>query len=488
MTADPEAAGRFGWSSWLPAALWFLCGALAGAVVLRFSEQWPSSSSAAASVATAENSVPRSTGPEPVKPPDHEAELNEALATLNSTARAESLRRLGRELANDPARGMALAARIVNFDDRAEFLRAFVHAWAAHDSERALSYALSQPPGLLRGDSVAAACGGWATVNPQAAAAWAREQVTGPTRTRSLARIAESWASVDPAAASAWAAGLPSGVLSEAALRQCLNIWANQDPAAAAAWITDQPEGRQRDVALLQLAADWASQEPQACAEWVARRAQTHDDAESLAESLASLWSSYDAPAASAWIASLPQGEARQAAAVMAATTWVHSDPAAATAWVDSLTDLSLKNQLTLDMAGTWASIDPEAALAYAQARVEPSLQQETMREVFDSWAMVDSTALDRWLADRPADETTDLARDQLAVTRFANDPAGALATAAGMAGEESRRARMESLFASWAEKNRPQARAWLRDAEVPAPLRPRLEKLASDPEAADED
>ena len=100
----------------------------------------------------------------PPAPSDHESQLTEALTTLNSTARAEALRRLGRELAADPERGMALAARIVNFDDRSEFLRAFVHAWAARDPERALAYAQGQPQGLMRGDSIGAACGGWATV------------------------------------------------------------------------------------------------------------------------------------------------------------------------------------------------------------------------------------------------------------------------------------------------------------------------------------
>jgi len=178
----------------------------------------------------------------------------------------------------------------------------------------------------------------------------------------------------------------------------------------------------------------------------------------------------------------------RQAAALMAATTWVTSDPAAATAWVDSLEDLPLKNQLTLDLASTWASIDPVAALDYARSRSEHALQHETLREVFGSWAQVDGPALDQWLAGQPADETSDLARIELATTRFANDPAAALATAAAIASEETRTARMVSLFGFWAQKNGPEARAWLLDAEVAPALRPRLERLAVRPESIEEE
>ena len=64
-------------------------------------------------------------------------------------------------MAAQPEAGMAFAALIVNFDDRSEFLRSFVHAWAAVDPQSALTYADQQPPGLLKTDCLAAACGGW---------------------------------------------------------------------------------------------------------------------------------------------------------------------------------------------------------------------------------------------------------------------------------------------------------------------------------------
>jgi hypothetical protein len=115
-------------------------------------------------------------------------------------------------MAAQPEAGMAFAALIVNFDDRSEFLRSFVHAWAAVDPQSALTYADQQPPGLFKTDCLAAACGGWATTNPEAAAAWAKTSTTGPTKTKSLARIAESWAAKAPQEAAMWASSLPAGI------------------------------------------------------------------------------------------------------------------------------------------------------------------------------------------------------------------------------------------------------------------------------------
>jgi hypothetical protein len=172
----------------------------------------------------------------------------------------------------------------------------------------------------------------------------------------------------------------------------------------------------------------------------------------------------------------------------MAVTSWVTSDPAAAASWVESLQDPSLKNHLTLEMAGTWASIDPQAALTYAQTQPDTATRTVTLREVFTSWAQMDGPSLNQWLATQPTGPTTDLAHEQLATTRFAHDPAGAMAAAAAISDENTRQARLESMFAYWNRKSPADARQWLNETPVSPALRPRLEQLTAAPPDTEEE
>jgi hypothetical protein len=139
-------------------------------------------------------------------------------------------------------------------------------------------------------------------------------------------------------------------------------------------------------------------------------------------------------------------------------------------------------------MAGTWASIDPQAALTYAQTQPDTATRTVTLREVFTSWAQMDGPSLNQWLATQPAGPTADLAHDQLATTRFANDPAEAMAAAAAISDENKRQARLESMFAYWNRKNPAEARQWLNETPVSPALRPRLEQLTAAPPDTEEE
>lgn len=186
----------------------------------------------------------------------------------------------------------------------------------------------------------------------------------------------------------------------------------------------------------------WAASDPAAAGAKLVSLAQAekgnphqwHD----LMSQVAANWISVDAPAALAWVTSLPAGPAKTKAEIQTAYRWTELDPVAASAyaaqaknlqlvkivagkwaetapsdalrWAQTLTDGPIQARALSGAASAWAQSDPQTAARYA-AVMEPSVQRaDVTMAIASAWAFSDPHAAGAWVQTLPADAYRDSA------------------------------------------------------------------------------
>lgn len=209
-----------------------------------------------------------------------------------------------------------------------------------------------------------------ATQDPGAAARAVLDLPAGSSREESLARVGGAWAGTDFEEALGWARGL-TGRDRESALGSILNHGAWHQPAAAAThyaeWMNTLPAGEKPAdsfiTAASAIAGAYAAEDQNKAAAWVAGLPQ--DDARAAASrSLAEQWTQYDAPAASEWIGTLPAGKPRDQAVSALVNRIAGSDPATAFAWAATVGDERARADSLESTLNSWRKLDAAAARA----------------------------------------------------------------------------------------------------------------------------
>ncbi len=141
---------------------------------------------------------------------------------------------------------------------------------------------------------------------------------------------------------------------------------------------TGLPESAARELLAAYFRA-WGAREPARAAAMLARIAAAeirepalwHD----LGSQVAAQWMETDAPAAIAWVKSLPEGAGKSAALLQISYRWVETDAASASAYAATTEDLRLIRAI----AAKWAERAPSVALAWARSLPEGSLRDEAL-------------------------------------------------------------------------------------------------------------
>jgi hypothetical protein len=209
-----------------------------------------------------------------------------------------------------------------------------------------------------------------ATQDPAAAARAVLELPAGSSREESVARVGGAWAGTDFEGALGWARGL-TGKDRETALGAVLNQGAQHQPGTAAAQygqlLGSLPAGEKPADSFVHAAASIAgayfAEDQSKAAAWVAGLPQ-EDARAAAARMLAAQWSQYDAPAASEWIATLPGGKPRDQAVQALVDRIAGSDPAMAFEWASTVGDDGARAASIEATLLAWRKLDAEAARA----------------------------------------------------------------------------------------------------------------------------
>lgn len=216
-------------------------------------------------------------------------------------------------------------------------LSAVARGWARSDPQAAAQWTA----GLETSEEQVAAALGlvpvWADANPEECLAWTSARPAGNLREVSLVEIADSWVNRDPQKALDRFLAMTPETGSERGLHVITAQWALDDPDKAIACVAALPPEQRRDEFLETVLVSLTNEDPQhawseatrfndpkrvehvrcmaveAMAETrpqdALRLAASVGSPPALLESIAGSWAAWDAPAAKAWIATLPDAE-----------------------------------------------------------------------------------------------------------------------------------------------------------------------------------
>ena len=260
--------------------------------------------------------------------------------------------------------------------------------------------------------------------------------------------IIANLASKDPDAALDLAMGSESEDMRARGAAQAFNTLAERNPEAASKRLDLLPPGSlDYQSALLATASAWASQDPDAASAWAAGL-----DPESRVMASGSMIpeiAQRDPSRAASLLGGLvqsgqqdPEGRLANAASSLV-HRWSSSDPDSAAAWTSELQESPVKNAAVAQLVSTWHEQDPDGATDWVEALPDGTSRDSAVRY------MVQVTSR--------------------------NDPAAAFEWAATLSDDQQRTNEMEDIAAHWIASDREQARAAIRQSDLPAEVRQRL-------------
>lgn len=128
------------------------------------------------------------------------------------------------------------------------------------------------------------------------------------------------------------------------------------------------------------LFTQWAGRDPLRASRFVDSLAEPAQAG--AAGALAAGWAGKNGAAASAWVAGIPPGEVREAAARSLSLTLANSHPQEALTWAGSLTDPAARQEALVYVWRTSSKSDATAALSALQAAVLPAEDKQRLRAV----------------------------------------------------------------------------------------------------------
>jgi hypothetical protein len=189
-------------------------------------------------------------------------------------------------------------------------------------------------------------------------------------------------------------------------------------------------------------------------------------------EQIAIVWANTDLAAASSWVEALPDGDARQAAALNLAYEAARSEPVKALEVASGLAATPARDDLLVHAISQWGGADAAAAAAWAVSVPDLSLRQRLLAGVAVASAAQDGAAaaalaVNSLVAGEEQDRTV-----VSIVQRWAqNSPQAAASWVSQFPDSPLREAAVQNLLSRWTAQDAEAAGNWLR--ELPAgPLR----------------
>lgn len=330
--------------------------------------------------------------------PDRAAAMVDKLPP--GSARDIALQNLVRSWAwNDPASAKEFAASLPE-NERQRLNATMVETLAYRHPDEAVAYLKENPiddPGHPLWANLAGAMADQSS--PQKALEWARGLEDEATRLAALPEVFQRMAAQDPAAAARTALELPAGSSREESLARVGGAWAANDFEAALGWARGLT-GRDRESALGSALNMGAQNEPVAAASQYGELVKALPAGEKPADSfinaastIAVAYFAEDQSKAAAWVAGLPQDDARAAASSSLAQQWVQYDAPAASEWIGTLPAGKPRDQAVSALVNRIAGSDPATAFAWAATVGDERARADSLESTLNSWRKLDAAA-----------------------------------------------------------------------------------------------
>jgi hypothetical protein len=304
----------------------------------------------------------------------------------------------------------------------------------------------------------------WAAKDLEAATTACEQLPEGPAKEKAWEFVLGQRIVKAPASAAGAVTNLAAGSYRQKALAELCRHWAETDAPAALNWAQSLPADAERIAAINQVIASLARKDPPSAIQFTN---VTADLSGATLGEIASAWLQRDLTAATNWVATLPDGEKKEAALQALAEPWVRSDPKGMITYalglpagdtqtrcltaacrqlavrdlpgtvesLQPLSDAALRQSIleqaarNCDLAhvdhaaqyiaampagddqkavlkgllSTWAPIDPETAVNWLCSFPETNSQPELAQSIIKTWSQAEPAAVATWLTNLPA-------------------------------------------------------------------------------------
>jgi hypothetical protein len=303
-------------------------------------------------------------------------EAAEAVAA-NPLAPRDAMKRVGKVwAATDPAAALAFAAETRGLAG-VHLASSVMTEWARRDLDAAIAHVSAQTDSLVLTRLGIPLVEAWATTDPQTALLWANENLRGEARASAAASVVKTMAANDIRGAAEFIAGLDPGGPRNRAITQLIDIWIGDD-------MYNKNNGANAAAALA----------------WMA----TLPEAEARQQAANSSWRlMYYAPEETIAFLTGPQGHtASQELFDRAAAHLAKQNPESAMQWADALPP-ERRDAAKHSVLSEWMNSRPEAAMDWVRALPIGEQRAQSIRAATMSlsWQSIDNTR--RWLESLPA-------------------------------------------------------------------------------------
>ncbi|HEX9046384.1 MAG TPA: TIR domain-containing protein, partial [Verrucomicrobiae bacterium] len=246
--------------------------------------------------------------------------LTNTLATLNDLQPAPSellyTRLFQRWASVAPAQAIEQRQQIPGHDADGKVLSAILTVWRDQQPETALGWLKAQTNsdalagGAWRDAMIADLFKGWAAKDLDAATAACQQLPEDTAKEKAWEYILNQKIASAPAAAAESVTNLPAGDYRQQAIAALSGRWATTDAPAALAWAQALPLSGERTAAINQVLVNWAPKDPPAAAQ---AASQQPDVSVAALGKIAATWTKTDLTATTNWVASLPEGDKKNA-------------------------------------------------------------------------------------------------------------------------------------------------------------------------------
>jgi len=150
------------------------------------------------------------------------------------------------------------------------------------------------------------------------------------------------------------------------------------------------------------------------------------------------------------------------------------NDPAAASRRATELPP-NVQEAAMIAVVNQWANTDPQSASRWAAGLAEGKAKESTFSNLVGRWAPIDSTAAENWIRTLPHGQSRDTAVMSYVRYLTSRNPKDALQWTSTIDSESIRRNVLEPAAASWLQKDRAAATAWINTSALSDEVKQRL-------------
>lgn len=347
---------------------------------------------------------------------------------------------------------------------RVRTLMSVYQAWSKADPAAAGAFLLAQGTGadtsegaqLTTRAGVEVIGASWAQRDPSAALAW-MGQLPTEYRDGALKGIMATWGKNDPRGVAMYAASATDSGAVNRYLEPALTTWAQADPAAVRDWVQTLPAGDVRKSSASRLAREWSNQDPQAALNFLV------SEKNDLSTYLLSKWMDTDPDKAVGWSQGLPPSPERDHALSTIVSSLGRSDPSRAQTLYTQISagGQPAAAQYLMD---AWGARDPQGASAWLAGLPEGAARDEATASLAKSWGFQNVQGACDWLTAQPASPVRDTAVSQMVsyVGDGHHEVAAAIPLAEGIQDPGTRTNALETIARAWLKKDAAAANAWI--------------------------